>query len=117
MFASIIQVCTGLFAWISLKDIDSNTPPSFFKPKLMTTNLLSSMEHLYVLITFQPKRQPTSLLFIKAALPSEATDEQHYCFQTFLGDFPVLNQNDIWMMFTQVCQDKRKAQIIKISKM
>lgn len=92
MFASIIQVCTGLFAWISLKDIDSNTPPSFFKPKLMITNLLSSMEHLYVLITFQS----TNLIVIyKAALPSEATDEQHYCFQTFLGDFPVLDQNDI----------------------
>lgn len=92
MFASIIQVCTGLFAWISLKNIDSNTPPSFFKPKLMTTNLLNSMEHLYVLITFQS----TNLIVIyKAALPSEATDEQHYCFQTFLGDFPVLDQNDI----------------------
>lgn len=74
MFALIIQLCTGLFVWISPKDIASIPPPFFFKPKLMTINLPSSTEHLHVLIAFQ---SINFIVIYKAALPSEATDEQH----------------------------------------
>lgn len=75
MFALIIQVCTRLFAWISLKNISSIPLLSFFKPKLMTTNLLSSTEYLYVLTTFQSIK---FTIIYKAVLSSEATDDQHH---------------------------------------
>jgi len=84
MFALIIWACTGLFAWITPNNIASIAPSSFFKPKLIPINLLSSTEHHYVLIMFQ---STSYIVIYKAALPSEATDEQHLCFQRLLASY------------------------------